>query len=323
MNTETFIAHLPKPRQEIYRKLIEQAGRCADENPRAQEYVFVPGRIHPTWDDSEAVFWRAVGSLAPEVLGGTDELPIIVIGYDLMNRFSGRREPQGFLVTDRRLISSADISIFKQEEKTRQYPLFVGPAGIAVSAATITQNAISNYDWDFAESLIDKETVQWISLVLAQSLVVIMEIVQETGSALPSEIETAKDLRGRLSELGLLSIANFPDNPKRKKHFAKLGKKIPFGIDEEIILSFTDSTLAGPYGIVLTNKNMWSKDLWEEPVSTPIEKIEPDQVRISLDDDAQIIVAAGQVHTIPAYIDATQKDSLVTFVREWAAGKLS
>lgn len=90
-----------------------------------------------------------------------------------------------------------------------------------------------------------------------------------------------------------------------------------------ILAAFTDATLLGSYGLVLTNQNLRSKDLGEEPVSTTRAKVEHSEVRINAENKHQIIVAPGQVHDVPSHIGERELSALITLVREWAVGRIN
>lgn len=324
-----YVRDLSPERREPFLTLTGQVARRVAANtdavnPDAPEPVtaltFIPGMPHPVFSDSDAVIWAAATQLGLDTSG---ELPLAFLGYDVQTRISGRRESQGFLVTDRRLIVKDDVDGIFGKAAARQYPLFVGPTGIAASAAQIGAEAARSYNWDGASSLLEPTQIARLTQTLVSILTVVLEGLDGLGVAQPSAPVTATDLRGRVRELGLASVVKYDDDPKERKHFAKLAKKMPLEAGERVIAAFTASTIAGPYGLVLTSLGIRSRDLGEAPVFTPMSLVDPDQVRLSGATANQLIVAPGQVHELPSSLTPVQAAALEQLVTEWARGELS
>lgn len=319
MSLEAYLSGLAVQRRELFTVLAARASRLAEERPDIQDFVFVPGRTHPRWEDGDAVLWRTIEQLMLVSPSGDDELPIISIGYDVATRFTNKREAQGFLLTDRRLIVKDTTDLVFSRGEERQYPLYIGPNGIAASAATIASAAIDSFDWDGAGSLVDAEDAEWFSQLLVAAMTMTLETLASTGATMAAEAPAgATDMRGRVKELGLGSDVKYADEKKHAKHFAKFAKKMPLDAGEQVLASFSDSTLAGVYGLMLTDRNLRSRDLMEEPVTTPRARIDPAAVRVSTDNKHKIIVAPGEVHDIPTHLSEKATTALVTLIREWS-----
>jgi hypothetical protein len=319
MNLETYVSGLPTQRRELLILLTARASRLAAERVDIQEFVFVAGREHPTWDDSDAALWRAIEQMMLVSPSGIDELPIIWIGYDSARRFTSNRESQGFLLTDRRLIVKDSVDLVFSKGEERQYPLYVGPNGIAASAATIASTAIESYDWDGAGSLVDAEDAEWFSQLLVAAITMTLEALTSTGTEVAEEPPaTSSEIRGRVKELGLGSDVKYADDKKHAKHFAKFAKKMPLDAGEQVLASFSDSTLAGVYGLMLTDRNLRSRVLMEEPTSTLRDQVDAAAVRVSPTDKHKIIVGAGEVHDVPNHLSEKATAALVTLIQEWA-----
>ncbi len=303
--------------------LTAKASILAAERTDIQEFVFIPGSKHLTWDDSEAVLWRAVEQMMLVSPAGEDELPIIWIGYDVARRFTSKREAQGFLVTDRRVIVKDTVDLVFSKGEERQYPLYIGPHGIAGSSATIASAAIASYDWEDAGSLVDAEDAEWFSQLLVSVITMILHALSSTGVEIVAEPPASSDLRGRVKELGLDSDVKYSDDKAHAKHFAKFAKKIPLEAGEQILASFSAGTLAGVYGFMLTDRSVRSRDLMEEPVSTQRSRVDAAAVRVSPGDKHKIIVAAGEVHDIPSHLSERAAASLVTLIQEWADQRIN
>lgn len=323
MNLETYVAGLSPQRRALFALLTARASLLAAEYPNIQEFVFVAGYKHPTWDGGDAALWRAIEQLMLVAPAGGDELPIMWIGYDSTRRLSDRRESQGFLVTDQRLIVKDTVDLVFSKGEERQYPLYVGPNGIAGSAAAIASAAIDRYDWDDAGSLVDAEDAEWCSHLLVSVITSILETLTTTGADLADAPVTATEIRDRVKELGLGAGVKYVDDIKQAKHFARFAKKMPLDEGEHVLASFSESTLAGVYGIMLTDRYLRSRDLMEEPTVTPRTHIDPAAVRISPENKHKLIVAAGEVHDIPSSMGEKETTALVTLIQEWAATKIN
>ena len=323
MSLDLYLASLPQQRRDVFDLLTAKASILAAKRSDIQDFLFVPGVAHPTWEDSANVVWRAIEQLMLVTPAGSDELPIMWIGYDVATRLTNKRDAQGFLITDRRVVvkDSTDLIFGKAEE--RQYPLYAGPHGIAGSASTIASAAIDSYDWRGAGSLVDEEDAEWFSQTLISVITMTLETLNSTGAELAAAPATASDLRGRVRELGLGSDVKYADDKKQAKHFIKFAKKMPLDPGEQTLASFSDSTLAGVYGLMLTDRNLRSRDLMEDPVCTPKDRVEPAEIRVSPENAHKIIVAAGEVHDVPSHMREHEVAALVTLIREWADSQIN
>ncbi|WP_146114069.1 MULTISPECIES: hypothetical protein [unclassified Arthrobacter] len=319
MNLESYESSLPAERREVLSRLSAKASQLAVLHPDIADFVFVPGYKHPTWEDGQGVLWRAIEQMMLVSPAGDDELPIIWIGYDVALKLTNKRQAQGFLVTDRRLIVKDTMDLVFSKGEERQYPLYVGPNGIAGSAATIASEAIKGYDWDDARSLADEQNSESFGQLLVSIITMILETLTSTGSEVASEAPgTASDIRGRVKELGLGTEVKYADDKKYAKHFAKFAKKMPLDAGERVLASFSDGTLAGVYGLMLTDRNLRSRDLKEDPLCTARSAIDVAAVRVVPESKYKIIVAAGEVHDAPGHLSTNASAALVTLIQEWA-----
>ncbi|MDR6868193.1 hypothetical protein J2Y69_002807 [Microbacterium resistens] len=322
-NIETYLSGLTPQRTALFTRLTARAAKLAAEKPDIQDFVFVPGHKHPTRDDSQSALWRAIEQMMRVSPAGDDELPIIWLGYDVATRFTSSREAQGFLLTDRRLIVKDTVNLVFGKGEARQYPLYVGSNGIAGSANTIASTAIEDYDWDSAGSLVDEEDAEWFSQLLVAAITITLEALADTGTVIDGAPITASDIRGRVKELGLSAAAKYADDKKHAKHFAKFAKKMPLDPGEQILVCFSASTLAGPYGLILTDRYLRSRGLGEDPVSTPRLQVDTEAVRVNPENKSQIIAAIGEVHEFPSHLGEREAGALVVLIREWADGRVS
>lgn len=313
-----YLDALPGDRRGIHSTLSAALRQRLAHEPGLDELVFIPGEPHPVHSDHEEVFWQATEQLMLSNPSGEDELPLAWLGYHVKSRFSGRREAQGFLVTDRRLVVKDDVDGIFGKALPRQYPLFTGPGGAAASAAGTAAAATESYNWEYASGLLDEDRAAGLSRLLAEALHAVLELLPPLGATVPQAPITTTDLRGRVKELGLGDVVKYDDDPKQAKHFAKAAKKLPLAPGERLLAAFTSATLMGVYGLLITDRRLLSRDLGEEPVSTDRAAIDSDTLRLSPDNDRQIIAAAGAVHQLPEGLSAEQRQALVALLREYA-----
>lgn len=322
---EAYLAPLSTDRRALHSTLV---GAIVDrgETPDAlQELVFVASAAHPVFPDGEAVFWQAIRELMMFEPSGADELPLAWIGYHVMNRVTRTRQSQGILLTDRRVVTQDNFSVLFGSAAPRSYPLYVGPKGIADTAWHIAEEVSANFAWDDLLAKVPAGAELSMQLLVGW-LTSALEIQSRLGVPIAVQPTQASDLRGRLRELGLVATAKIPDPNDRKlvKHFEKLLKKVPLAAGERVILSFTDSPIVGaPYGTVLTNLGVWSRDLMEEAVFTPLAQILPAEVRTSAERKYQLLLGPGEAHELPASLTDSELAGVVKLLSEWAAGDLS
>ncbi|WP_146064570.1 hypothetical protein [Microbacterium azadirachtae] len=319
---DMYVSSLPPQRAAVFAQLAAGASELAAQKPDIQDFVFVPGHAHPTWDDGQSVLWRAIEQMMLASPAGDDELPVIWVGYDVATRFTNKREAQGFLVTDRRLIVKDDVDLVFSKGEARQYPFAAGVADAADAARAIASQGIDGYDWNGAGSLVDEEDVEWFRELLVAAITMTLEAGTNADTPLVAALTTASDIRGRVKELGLSPAVKYADDKTHAKHFAKFAKKMPLDAGEEILACFSASTLAGPYGLVLTDRRLRSRDLGEAPVTTPRSVIEPAAVRVNPANGSQILVAPGDAHDVPSHLSAREVSALVTLIQEWAGGRV-
>ena len=319
-----YLDSLPEERRGLFDSLVAAVSARIEDAPRIHAFLFVPQRPHPHFEDADAAFWEAVTQMMLAEPAGADELPVAWIGYHVANRFTNSRQAQGFLVTDRRLLVQDQVSGMFGASLPRQHPLFVGPAGVAASAAEIAESATAAYDWEFAGKLVDGATAQHLATVLAETLTAVLETLSRLGQAREAvAAPKAADLGGRLRDLNLAGVGKSPTDPKHAKHFAKLAKKLPVDPGERILVAFTDATLMGVYGLVLTDRGVRSRDLGEAPVFTPRERIDPAAIRVDPDGAHRLLLGAGEAHDVATSLSETQMRAVGTLLAEWAAGEIS
>ncbi|GAA5228838.1 hypothetical protein [Paeniglutamicibacter antarcticus] len=205
----------------------------------------------------------------------------------------------------------------------RSYPLYLGTDGPRETAAVISAKASDSYSWTFAKGLVNEGMSSALAGRVGTSVAAVLKILHELGAPLGHEPKVAGDLRGRIAELGLSAMVKYPEDPKQRKHFAKLAKKIQLEDNEKTLATFTDATFLGVYGLILTSRAVRSRDLGEDPVLTPWESVEPMNVAPNAANGKQLMVAPGAVHELPQSLTLLQVEAVADLVREFAAGSVT
>jgi hypothetical protein len=260
-------------------------------------------------------------SSAPTDAAPDLELPLLYVGYHLINRLTRRRESLGFLVTDRHLIVQDEVSGIRRRPGPVSHALYADERTPTVVAAELVATSTERYDWSHARRLVTPIVEPDLLAALTTGVAAVLANLAVTGAAPPPRVvpRSAADLEGRVRELGLGPVVKFPTDPKQHKHFAKLTKALALPANASVRFTVTDATLAGPYGLVVTADTIHSKDLMEDPVSTPIAQVDVAGLAFSADSPS-LVLAPGQLHAVPAFLDAAQKTALLTLLKEFASG---
>ncbi len=318
MSLDAYLDGCSPERRDLFSRLNAMAAGLADRAEDLNDFVFVPGRPHPSWDDADAVFWLAVEQLMMPNLAAPDELPVLWVGYHVKDRLTRGREAQGFLLTSHRLIVKDSVDLVFTKGIARQYPLYE-----ALVPSALISSVMEDYDWDTAGSLVDQEDADWIEQLLVDAVTSTVQILESHGHTLAAEPEATTNLRERVAELGLSENVKYADDSRHAKHFAKLLKKIALDPGEQVLAAFSDATLFGAYGLVLTDRALRSKDLGDDAISTPRADIDAPSVRLGSDSSHKIEVAGGQAHVVPAHLGPKQVEALLILVREWTVGQIN
>jgi len=240
----------------------------------------------------------------------------LFIGADAQNRFTKKRESLGFLLTDRAILVMNVRSIFSSTNDALVFPL-TDPSAAA--------NASAAFDWDFWTARFRREGADPAQMraelthVLADAASIVNSAMAVSSVPIPVR-QTAADISGRLRELGLVPHVKLGTDPKQAKHLAKLSAKAGVPSGERIVVAISDATFAGPYGTVITDSHVCSRDLMEDPVPpTPRTAVDPANIVVSKD---VLTLGPGQVHTLPNNLDESAQKSLEIFLKELFSGTL-
>ena len=233
--------------------------------PGAESFVFLPNQVgHPLFDDAAEVFWKAVEQLYLKSAMSDGELPLLYWGfhsYDLL----ARRSSNGVLVTDR-TVYVVDIGT----SDARMPLAAVDPASVRATDDTL-EVAAAAVGLAHARRLFGEngaaDSAAYLRDVFA-ALRCAMPAVGEPGAGDEGAVSATTDELVRASRLS----ADFllPSRPKDAKKIAKLAAKWQIPGSETVRVALSSATLAGVYGLAITDEALYSRDLMEPLDRTPL-----------------------------------------------------
>jgi hypothetical protein len=226
-------------------------------------FVFLPNQAgHPLFEDAAEVFWKAVEQLYLKDAATDGELPLLYWGfhsYDLL----ARRSSNGVLVTDRTVYvvdvgrTSARLPLAGLDPATVRVAgdtLWIGDAGVGLAqAARLFGEASAEDSASFLRAIVE----------------VLQPRIEASADAAPASTVDELVRASRLSDDFLL-----PSRPKDAKRLAKLAAKWQLPAGETLQVSLSSATLAGIYGLALTDSALYSRDLMEPLDRTALGDIE-------------------------------------------------
>lgn len=307
--------------QEINSQQIEyQMSYCKKISTRYEEYseealkfVFSPYYQPDVWEDVSEVYNKAIEHYLPL---DKHEIPVLFVGANAQNRITRKDHATGFLLTDH-MIYVREASMFSDYLPVK-YPY---PTS-TIEAIGILEKAVKSFDWEYLETILSSDLKIELIQLMREAITDILTM-KEAFKIAHSESFKSKDVEGRITELGLRnsSCIKKGTDEKQKKHFQKVIKKFQIPSNEEILLAVTDSTIVGPYGLVITDKSIYSKDTLEKPKATDRNKLEKDYPVKIIEDS--IILGTNIAHILPSYLSATEKESVKTILQEFIHGEIS
>ncbi|MGO4103898.1 hypothetical protein AB4Y63_08090 [Leifsonia sp. YAF41] len=263
-------------------------------------FVFLPDQIgHPEFADADVVFWKAVEQLYLPHAASDGELPVLYWGfhsYDLL----ARRSSNGILITDRTLYlmdvgnSSAQLALNTVDVSSIQadaHALAIGSSRIGLDQ--IARLLMPSSPADSAAYL--RDVIGTLQGELgASSSGAVADAAADAGDTDNNVDQLVR--ASRLSEDFLL-----PSRPKDAKKLAKLSAKWQLPADESVRTSLSSATLAGIYGLAITDRALYSRDLMEPLDRTALSDIR--DIEWVADKKAFRIADAHFVPTLPSITD--------------------
>ena len=273
-----------------------------DENTQK---VFVLGCAkHPVWDDADEIFAKAVEQILDKSLGlqkGVDysktpkfydARPLAFIGVHA--QMIGRKSI-GFLLTSRHLLVKFDASAVNVDEVAAVFRL-----------GKYLQNELETLAWQELEKCefeIDGE----MKSAMKRALKAVLNAIFEDGV---QNDETK--ISDKLLELGLGEALKTPlDETKLLSKSLSVFKPV-----SPILHSLDRSLFGKPYGVILDERGLISRELMEEPVFSSWNEIRGAQIEVK--EDAVII--GEKEHKIPFELKE-KKEKFAEFLKFTAALK--
>lgn len=290
-NLPDYLDGLTPARRDLFQRLRQEVS--AVETPEAiSPLVFRAGHTdHPDFDDADAVFWKAVEQLYLRAAASDGELPILFWGFHTLDLL-GRRHSKGVLVTDRALyvegVDDLDATPF-------------GLASLGTSEVRIEGTALRVGDASVDLSPADRQLAPEHRATAARYLSAVVDTVRGTVAVTDPPVEAPASVEDLVRASRISDDFSLPSRPKQAKHLAKLAAKWRIPASEQVVVSLSSATLAGIYGLAITDTALYSRDLMEDVDRTPLDEI----TAIIWDAEAKgFRVSAGHLApTVPAITD--------------------
>ena len=282
---------------------LEQILASLDES--AQKVLVLGGAKHPVWDDANEVFTLATRQILDKSLGrqeganygGTVKFygaaPIAFIG---VHTRIGRKSI-GFLLTQRHLLVKFDASATNADDVAAAFRL-----------GKYLQNELENLAWQELEKC-EFEIESEIKAAMKRALKAVLNAIFEGG------VQNDEDkISDKLLELGLGEALKTPLDESKL-----LSKSLGIFKPSSPIFHSLDSALFGlskPFGVILDERGLISRELMEEPVFSSWDEIRGAQIEVK--EDAVII--GEKEHKIPFELKE-KKENFAEFLKFTAALK--
>lgn len=304
------------------------------------------------WGDNAEVFLGAWSGMVKAHYPDNDgEIPLLLVGFHQASRFGSNREPWGVFMTDAAAYASVDLYGSKAPRRYA-YPLLdaasagwastfaeklvadFDPKGIAqfvkLSTATPDYDSVDNPEQRACVAISSPEqmaeTIRAALTLALDAFAAVSGSLRHAGAASGGEPEPRAGqspepvtLSRRLLELGLSEYTKLGTDVRHVKHFKKFAAKLGMPPEENVLFSFSDSTFAGIYGLVVTDRAIWSRDLMEDPVSQPLDS---GGDIVSNDEEHTLVIGEGPVHHIGEFVPERLMPSVAALLDECLKGKI-
>lgn len=285
---------------------LEQILASLDES--AQKVLVLGGAKHPVWDDANEVFALATRQILDKSLGrqegadygGTvkfyDALPIAFIGVH--TRIV--RRSIGFLLTGRHLLVKFDASVANADEVAAAFRL-----------GEHSPDELENLAWQELEKC-EFEIEDEMKAAMKTALKAVLNAIFEDGV----QNDEAK-ISDKLLELGLGEALKTPLDESKL-----LSKSLGVFKPSSPIFHSLDSALFGlskPFGVILDERGLISRDLMEEPVFSSWDEIADASITVK-EGEEDVIIIGEKEHQIPLELKE-KKENFAEFLKFTAALK--
>ena len=290
-------------------KSLDEILLSFDENTQNVLFLNGNGAKHPVWDDAHEVFEKAVEQILDKSLGlqkGVDysktpkfygARPVAFIGVHA--QMIGRKSI-GFLLTQRHLLVKFDASATNADEVAAAFRL-----------GKYLQNELENLAWQELQKC-EFEIEDEMKAAMKRALKVVLNAIFEDG------VQNDEDkISDKLLELGLGEALKTPLDESKL-----LSKSLGVFKPSSPIFHSLDRALFGlgkPYGVILDERGLISRDLMEEPVFSSWDEIGGAPVTLKEGEEDAIIIGEKE-HKIPFELKE-KKENFAEFLKFTAALK--
>ena len=277
-----------------------------DESTQNVLFLNGNGAKHPVWDDADEVFAKAVEQILDKSLGlkkGVD--------YSKTPKFYGARplafigvhtrivrRSIGFLLTQRHLLVKFDASAANADEVAAAFRL-----------GKYLQNELESLAWQELEKC-EFEIEDEMKAAMKTALEAILQAVLEEG--VKAEERTIAD---KILELELGEALKTPlDETKLLSKSLSVFKPV-----SPMLHSLDRSLFGKPYGVILDERGLISRELMEEPVFSSWHEIAGASITVK-DGEEDAIIIGEKEHKIPFELK-DKKENFVEFLKFTAALK--
>lgn len=275
---------------------LEQILASLDES--AQKVLILGDAKHPVWDDANEVFALATKQILDKSLGrqegadygGTvkfyDARPVAFIGVHA--QMIGRKSI-GFLLTSRHLLVKFDASAANADEVAAAFRL-----------GGHSPDELENLAWQELEKC-EFEIEDEMKAAMERALKAVLQAVFKEG--VQAEERTIAD---KILELELGEALKTPlDETKLLSKSLSVFKPV-----SPMLHSLDRSLFGKPYGVILDERGLISRELMEEPIFSPWNEIRDAQIEVK--EDAVII--GEKEHKIPFELK-DKKENFAEFLK--------
>nr|WP_314475934.1 hypothetical protein [uncultured Campylobacter sp.] len=288
-------------------KSLDEILLSFDENTQNVLFINGNGAKHPVWNDANEVFAKAVEQILDKSLGlqkGVDysktpkfygARPLAFIGVHAQMI---RRKSIGFLLTERHLLVKFDASAVNVDEVAAAFRL-----------GKYLQNELENLAWQELEKC-EFEIEDEMKAAMKRALKAVLQTVFEEG--VKAEERTIAD---KILELELGEALKTPlDETKLLSKSLSVFKPV-----SPMLHSLDRSLFGKPYGVILDERGLISRELMEEPVFSSWHEIAGASITVKDGEEDDIIIGEKE-HKIPFELKE-KKENFAEFLKFTAALK--
>lgn len=291
-------------------KSLDEILLSFDENTQNVLFLNGNGAKHLVWDDAHEVFAKAVEQILDKSLGlqkGVDYSktpkfydaePVAFIGVHA--QMIGRKSI-GFLLTSRHLLVKFDASATNADEVAAAFRL-----------GKYLQNELENLAWQELEKC-EFEIECEMKAAMKRALKAVLNAIFESGV----QNDEAK-ISDKLLEFGLGEALKTPLDESKL-----LSKSLGIFKSSSPIFHSLDRALFGlgkPFGVILDERGLISRDLMEESVFSSWDEIRDAPVTVK-EGEEDVIIIGEKEHQIPFELK-DKKENFAEFLKFMAALKV-